>query len=106
MRTPEGIVKDLLRKYLKEHGAYAHWPVPRGLGKRTVDALVCLAGRFVAYECKAYGEHPTALQEKELSDIMAAGGLAVIATVDADGNLILYPFKPRKLEKVVKLAIL
>jgi hypothetical protein len=78
--TPEGAVKKEIKEALKAHGAYFFMPVPTGLGKRTVDFLVCFNGRFLAIEAKAPGKTATALQRKTLREISAAGGIAVTAT--------------------------
>jgi hypothetical protein len=78
--TPEGAVKKEIKEALKAHGAYFFMPVPTGMGKKTVDFLVCFNGRFLAIEAKAPGKIATALQKNCLREIAAAGGIAVTAT--------------------------
>lgn len=86
--TPEGRVKDAVRKVLKRYTNYNHWPVPYGYGNSTIDALVCVAGYFVGIETKAPGEVPTERQKKILGEIEAAGGVTfVIDGADKTGPL-------------------
>lgn len=77
--TPEGKVKAKVKKTLAEMGAYYAMPIGTGFGNAGVpDFLVCVKGQFVGIECKANGGKPTALQMKNLADIEAAGGRALI----------------------------
>ena len=52
-----------------------------GLGQRAgvPDVLCCIAGRFVAVECKIAPRKPTANQRAELAAIAVAGGVAIVA---------------------------
>ena len=79
MKTPEGRVKDEIRKWLKEQGAYVFSPVQMGIGSRTLDLLVCWRGFFIAIEVKRPGAKPTKLQYKIISDILTSGGYAFSA---------------------------
>jgi len=84
MTTPEKKVKDKIKKILEEHGAYYFMPATGGYGKSGVpDIVACLRGKFIGIECKANGNKPTALQEKNLNNIMGVGGFAVL--VDEGG---------------------
>jgi len=84
MTTPEKKVKDKVKKILAEFGAYYFMPATGGYGKSGVpDIVACLKGRFIGIECKANGGTPTALQEKNMTDIMNVGGIAVV--VDETG---------------------
>ena len=75
--TPEGKVKDKIKKILKAHGIYYAMPHGAGFGNAGVpDFLCCWKGKFVAVEAKANGGRTTALQDKNLSDIEASGGTA------------------------------
>lgn len=76
MKTPEGRVKDEIRKRLKKRGAYVFSPVQMGLGSRTLDLLVCWRGKFIAIEVKRVGGKPTKMQEQIIKDIEKAGGIA------------------------------
>lgn len=92
--TPEGRVKDAIKKMLKAAGWYWFMPVSNGLGKHGIpDIIACKptvitpdmvgqrVGLFVGIECKAPGKLGTVtpLQERELKAIEAAGGIAVLA---------------------------
>lgn len=78
MTTPEKKVKDKVKKMLTEIGAYYFMPATGGYGKSGVpDIVACIKGRFVAIECKAGDNTPTALQEKNLMDIAGSGGYSV-----------------------------
>lgn len=75
MATPEGKVKDKVRRLLKKYdGLYAYWPVPYGYGASTVDCLVCYRGVFLAIETKAPGKVATKRQAVVMGDIANAGG--------------------------------
>ena len=77
--TPEAKVKKKVVTHLKTLGAYYFYPVTGGYGKSGVpDIIGCYKGLFFGIECKAKGNQPTALQSKNLSDIMSAGGMAMI----------------------------
>tara|TARA_R100000734_G_C3315424_1_gene107367 strand:- start:1553 stop:1861 length:309 start_codon:yes stop_codon:yes gene_type:complete len=77
--TPEKKVKNKVVAILKEHKAYYFYPMTGGYGRSGVPDIVgCYRGIFFGIECKAKGNQPTALQSKNLSDIMSAGGMAMI----------------------------
>ncbi len=85
MKTEEGKLKDRVKLYLKQLGAYYHMSVPVGYGTPTVDFLCCVpcwvngarVGRCVAIETKAPGKEPTANQAKVLREVNEAGGVGV-----------------------------
>jgi len=73
--TPEGKVKKQVVEILQAAGAWHCFPVASGYGRSGIpDILACYNGGFVAIECKTVGNSPTALQERELKRIEAAGG--------------------------------
>ena len=77
--TPEKKVKDKCVKLLKAYDVYYFFPATHGYGRSGVpDIICCIAGKFLAIECKAGDNKPTALQEKEMADIRKQGGLAVV----------------------------
>lgn len=85
MTTPEGRVKDKLRKLLKEYpGLYSYWPVPMGYGRTTLDMLGCYRGRFFSVETKAEGKKPTLKQTVELQNIERAMGHAFVISGVSD----------------------
>lgn len=79
MPTPESKVKAQIRKILETTHAYYAMPIGTGYGNSGVpDFLVCHKGRFIGIEAKAGKGTTTALQEKHLADIRAAGGAAFV----------------------------
>lgn len=77
--TPEGKVKAKVVKLLKERGVYYFFPATFGMGRSGVPDIVCChGGRFLAVECKAGKNTTTALQDREISAIRAAGGTALV----------------------------
>jgi Holliday junction resolvase len=83
MTTPEKKVKDKVVKILKELGAYYFYPVTGGFGRSGVpDIVCCLNGNFIGIECKAGDNKATALQNKNLEEIQAAGGFAFVVNED------------------------
>lgn len=86
--TPEAKVKKKIKDILKSVGAYYAMPVASGFGNAGVpDFLVCYKGRFIGIEAKANGGKATALQLKNLDQIIAAGGVALIVDENNVGNL-------------------
>lgn len=89
--TPEKKVKDAVKKLLNEHGAYYFSPVTGGFGTSGVpDIVACLHGKFIGIETKAGKGKPTALQEKNLMNIMRTGGIAVLVNEGGIGALALF----------------
>ena len=81
--TPEKKVKTKLVEILKGFGAYYFYPVTGGYGASGVPDIVgCYKKRFFAIECKAGKGKTTALQEKNIAQIIAQGGLAIVVNED------------------------
>jgi Holliday junction resolvase len=77
--TPEKKVKQRVVDQLKKLGAYYFYPTTGGYGSSGVpDVVCCLNGKFIGIECKAGKGKTTALQDKNLAAISAAGGLALV----------------------------
>ena len=77
--TPEKKVKAKVVEILKAHGVYYFFPATYGMGRSGVpDIICCYKGKFLAIECKAGAGKTTALQERELAAIKAAGGLQMV----------------------------
>ena len=77
--TPEGKVKKKVVEQLKALGAYYFFPATGGYGKSGVPDIVgCYQGKFFGIECKAGKGKTTALQEQQLAQIAAAGGIAAV----------------------------
>ena len=79
-KTPEAKTKDKVVGILKDEGVYYFFPATHGYGRSGVpDIIACANGRFLAIECKAGTNKPTALQVREIERIRSAGGVAVVA---------------------------
>jgi Holliday junction resolvase len=77
--TPEKRVKEKVVAILKSEGVYYFFPATHGYGRSGVpDIIACVNGHFVGIECKAGGNKPTVLQERELTAIRDNGGVAVV----------------------------
>ena len=81
--TPEKKVKTKVVAILKEFGAYYFYPVAGGYGASGIPDIVgCYNGKFFAIECKAGKGKTTALQEKNIAQIIATGGKAIVVNED------------------------
>jgi hypothetical protein len=81
--TPEAKVKAKLYSILKAWNVYYFSPQTGGYGRSGVpDIICCYKGRFLAIECKAGKNKPTALQEAEMNKIRAAKGVAIVINED------------------------
>lgn len=79
VQTPEGKVKAKVTRILKDAGVYYFFAATHGYGRSGIpDVVACVAGRFLAIECKAGNNKPTPLQLREIEAIKAAGGVAMI----------------------------
>lgn len=85
-KTPEGRVKDKVKKILIKHGAYYHMPVTNGMGAPTLDFIACHGGRFCGIETKAPGKFATPRQELTMRAMERAGGKTLVI----DGSA--YPY--------------
>jgi hypothetical protein len=78
--TPEAKVKQKVRRLLDAMEIYYFFPPANGYGRAGIpDIILCHAGLFGAVECKAGKGQLTALQERELDKINAAGGFTFVA---------------------------
>ena len=84
-QTPEGKVKDQIKKILKARGAVYCMPMGTGYGSAGVsDFIVCYKGYFIAIEAKAGKGTTTALQDKWLAEVSEAGGISLVIN---EGNI-------------------
>lgn len=82
-QTPEKKVKDKVVKILKSYDAYYFFPATHGFGRSGVpDVVCCVLGKFIAIECKAGNNQPTALQQREIEAIKQVGGVAFVINED------------------------
>jgi len=81
--TPEAKVKAKIKVILKEHGVYYAMPIGSVYGNSGVpDFLCCVNGHFFAIEAKAGKGVVTALQIKNMQQIIDANGLAMVVRED------------------------
>lgn len=81
--TPENKVKKKCVDIITHHGGWYFFPAQNGYGRGGIpDIIVCFDGRFLAIECKAGYNKPTALQEREIAAIHKAGGAAMVVRED------------------------
>jgi len=73
MATPEGKVKDLVKKVLKKYGVYWHCPVQNGMGSPSLDFVGCAKGLYYAIETKADNKQPTPRQESTIAEMRKSG---------------------------------
>lgn len=79
--TPEGRVKQSVRKLLVARGIWYYMPVAGPFAVHGVPDFVCVwKGRFLGVETKAPGKrkNTTPNQDRILEAITAHGGLAVV----------------------------
>lgn len=92
-KTPEGIVKDEVKKLLQEFGAWYYMPVPGGYGAPTLDFLCAINGKAFAVETKAPGKKPTPRQRLTISDMKRKGvPVFVVDGRASEGYRLLYQF--------------
>lgn len=79
--TPEGQVKARVKAMLNAFApdVWYTMPLTGGFGGSGIpDILACCWGHFLAVECKAGDNTTTALQDREIARIRAAGGEALV----------------------------
>lgn len=97
--TPEGKVKDKIKKLLKQHHAYFTMPVMTGFATNgTPDFAICSHGRYLAIEAKAGDAAPTELQWARLTEVQRAGGSTMV--VNENNLRVLEDWLTEKLVKV------
>jgi len=84
--TPEGKVKEKVKKVLKEYNAYYHMPVQNGMGKPSLDFICCHKGRFLAIETKTEKGKLTLRQEATIDEMQAAGAIVLVIRGESDGE--------------------
>ena len=83
METKEYKVKKKVTELLKQYEIYYFFPATHGYGRSGVpDIICCIRGYFLAIECKAGTNKPTALQLREIERIQQAKGIAFVINED------------------------
>lgn len=81
MATPEGKVKDTVKKVLKKYGAYWHCPVQNGMGSPTLDFVGCSNSLYYAIETKADNKQPTPRQESTIAEMRKSGAKVFVVNM-------------------------
>lgn len=77
--TPEGKVKQSVKRILERERVWYYMPVSFGMGKAGIpDFMCCLEGAMFCIETKANGGKTTKLQELRHKEIRAAGGTVLV----------------------------
>lgn len=77
--TPEGRVKRQIGLLLEEFNLWAFKPVQFGYGKRALDYIICIAGRFLVIEVKRPDmDDITPYQRITAREVYTAGGTVFI----------------------------
>ena len=81
--TPEGAIKEAVKKLLKARGIWYYLPVSNGMGQHGIPDFICCVpptGKFLAIETKAPGKLRTVtpLQERAIGNIRTAKGWALV----------------------------
>lgn len=80
-QTPEGRVKDKVKKFLKAQGIWYYMPVQTGWGVAGIpDFVCCWDGKFLGIETKAPGKRSNCSvhQLRVRDEIKKSGGLWVV----------------------------
>jgi Holliday junction resolvase len=77
--TPEGKVKEQVKRLLESQGTYYFMPVSNGMGRHGIpDIICCHYGHFLAIETKAGKGKVTALQEREMARMRMSGAHTIV----------------------------
>lgn len=79
--TPEGKVKEAVKRFLKSRNIWFYMPIQNGMGQVGIpDFICCWNGRFLAIETKAPGKlnNTTPNQKRVLADIRGHAGHALV----------------------------
>lgn len=82
MKTPEGKLKDEVKKFLKERAGeiWFFMPVCMGYGVRGIpDFIGCCHGKFFAIETKAPTKKAAPWQDAVIKAIRMAGGAVIVS---------------------------
>lgn len=84
--TPEGKAKAKVKRLLKKAGCYFFFPPGTMYGSSGIpDIIGCKNGVFFGVEVKADTD-VTALQQKNLDDIVSHGGKSFVVRIRLDGR--------------------
>lgn len=83
MATPEGRVKEKVKKVLNEQGIWWYMPVQTGWGVAGIpDFVCCKNGVFLGVETKAPGKEKNLSKHQQIQQkkILSAGGLYLVVS--------------------------
>jgi len=88
-KTPEGLVKDIIKSWAKKRDIWLFMPIPSAFGASTgcSDFLGCLNdGTMICIEAKKAGAKSkvTANQQKFIDNVNERGGLGVVVSCQED----------------------
>lgn len=89
-------MKDKIKALCKQYKVYYHMPVQNGMGKPTLDFILCVGGHFVGIEAKAPGKKPTPRQKLTMMEMEAAGGHTMVVDGDKSLNVLEFFIKVTK----------
>lgn len=104
-QTPEGKVKDAVKRLLKRWGIWFYMPVSNGMGVHGIpDLMCCYEGLLIGIETKAPNKNPTTWeqrwnkaspnQQNRMTEIRQAGGIAIVVDDVAQVEELLNAIKP------------
>jgi hypothetical protein len=88
MTTPEGKMKDKIKKLLHRYKVYFHMPVQNGMGAPTLDFICCHWGFYIGIEAKAPKKDLTDRQYITKGEIENAGGIVLRVSSDEELDIL------------------
>jgi hypothetical protein len=88
MTTPEGKMKDKIKRLFKRYQVYFHMPVQNGMGAPTLDFICCYFGWYIGVEAKAPKKDLTQRQYDTKDDIEKAGGFVLRVSSDEELDIL------------------
>jgi len=82
--TPEGKVKEKVKKLLRSYGVYWHMPVQNGMGAPSLDFICCVRSKYLAIETKTEGKELTPRQKATAKTIEDSGGTVYVVRNESD----------------------
>lgn len=81
--TPEGKVKERVKRLFKKYGVYYHMPVQNGMGAPSLDFIACVNGGYLGVETKAGNKQPTPRQWATIEAIVKSNGQCFIVNEES-----------------------